>query len=178
MIKIEYIMTKNMVENVLKKNVSLYTNKILLIFILIFTPITIFCCGFFCGTLRIEDILLALFIVISSLLIWTQIVCIIITKKRVKNTFEIVRIMYGDTDEFPEAIVFEEDEWLVEGEKRSLNFKYEDMVKYFFLDNQLCIVTKGNCLVNFPIDPNSEQAKQIEKLLVQKGNAKKIRWFL
>ena len=29
MIKIEYIMTKNMVENVLKKNVSLYTNKIL-----------------------------------------------------------------------------------------------------------------------------------------------------
>lgn len=42
MIKIEYIMTKNMVENVLKKNVSLYTNKILLIFILIFTPITIF----------------------------------------------------------------------------------------------------------------------------------------
>ena len=31
--------------------------------------------------------------------------------------------MYGDTDEFPEAIVFEEDEWLVEGEKRSLNFK-------------------------------------------------------
>lgn len=49
--------------------------------------------------------------------------------------------MYGDTDEFPEAIVFEEDEWLVEGEKRSLNFKYEDMVKYFFLDNQLCIVT-------------------------------------
>ena len=27
--------------------------------------------------------------------------------------------MYGDTDEFPEAIVFEEDEWLVEGEKRS-----------------------------------------------------------
>ena len=25
--------------------------------------------------------------------------------------------MYGDTDEFPEAIVFEEDEWLVEGEK-------------------------------------------------------------
>ena len=88
MIKIEYIMTKNMVENVLKKNVSLYTNKILLIFILIFTPITIFCCGFFCGTLRIEDILLALFIVISSLLIWSQIVCIIITKKRVKNTFE------------------------------------------------------------------------------------------
>lgn len=57
MIKIEYIMTKNMVENVLKKNVSLYTNKILLIFILIFTPITIFCCGFFCGTLRIEDFL-------------------------------------------------------------------------------------------------------------------------
>lgn len=52
------------------------------------------------------------------------------------------------------------------------------MVKYFFLDNQLCIVTKGNYLVNFPIDPNSEQAKQIEKLLVQKGNAKKIRWFL
>lgn len=41
--------------------------------------------------------------------------------------------MYGDTDEFPEAIVFEEDKWLVEGEKRSLNFKYEDMVKYFFL---------------------------------------------
>ena len=33
MIKIEYIKTKNMVENVLKKNVSLYTNKILLIFI-------------------------------------------------------------------------------------------------------------------------------------------------
>ena len=26
--------------------------------------------------------------------------------------------MYGDTDEFPEAIVFEEDEWLVEGEKK------------------------------------------------------------
>lgn len=51
------------------------------------------------------------------------------------------------------------------------------MVKYFFLDNQLCIVTKGNCLVNFPIDPNSEQAKQIEKLLVQKGNAKKSGGF-
>jgi len=67
MIKIEYIMTKNMVENVLKKNVSLYTYKILLIFILIFTPITIFCCGFFCGTLRIEDILLALFIKLINL---------------------------------------------------------------------------------------------------------------
>lgn len=39
MIKIEYIMTKNMVENILKKNVSLYTNKILLIFILIFTAL-------------------------------------------------------------------------------------------------------------------------------------------
>jgi hypothetical protein len=30
--------------------------------------------------------------------------------------------MYGDTDEFPEAIVFEEDEWLVEGEKKKFKF--------------------------------------------------------
>lgn len=71
--------------------------------------------------------------------------------------------MYGDTDEFPEAIVFEEDEWLVEGEKRSLNFKYEDMVKYFFLDNQLCIVTKGNCLVNFPIESKFRTSKTNRK---------------
>lgn len=30
--------------------------------------------------------------------------------------------MYGDTDEFPEAIVFEEDKWLVEGEKKKFKF--------------------------------------------------------
>ena len=174
MIKIEYIMNKNMIENVLKKIVSLHINKMVLLFILIFAPVTIFVCG----SLRIEDILLPLLIVILSLLIWSQIVRIIITNKRLKNTFERARIMYGDTDEFPETIVFEEDEWIVEDEKRSLNFKYGDMVKYFFHVNQLCIVTKGNCLINFPIDPYSEQAKQIEKCLVQKGHAKKIRWFL
>ena len=58
------------------------------------------------------------------------------------------------------------------------NFKYKDMLTYFVFDNQICITTIGNFLVNFPIDPNSEQAKQIEKLLVQKGHATKIKCIL
>lgn len=52
-----------------------------------------------------------------------------------KNNFERARIIYGYTDEFPETIVFEEDEWRVENEKRSGNFKYKDMLTYFVFDN-------------------------------------------
>lgn len=74
-----------------------------------------------------------------GILIFTQILRIIITKKVLKNNFERARIIYGYTDEFPETIVFEEDEWRVESEKRSGNFKYKDMLTYFVFDNQICI---------------------------------------
>ncbi len=168
MIKIEYIMNKNMIEKSIKKLVSINVNRSSLFLISVFSPITIFVCIF----LDIESILIPLLIAILTL---TQILRIIITKKVLNNNFERARIIYGYTDEFPETIVFEEDEWRVESEKRSANLKYKDVLTYFVFDNQICITTKGNFLVNFPIDPNSEQAKQIEKLLVQKGHATKIK---
>lgn len=174
MIKIECIITKSMAENVLKKMVTLYVNKRVFIITLIFIPVTIFNCG----TTRLEDILLPLLIVISCIFISSQIMRIITINKGLKGISERIRIINGDSDELPQTIFFEEDEWIVESEKKRLNFMYEDMKKYIFFDDQICILTKGNNLINFPMNPYSEKAKQIEKILVQKGHAKKIRWFL
>lgn len=111
MIKIEYIMNKTMIEKSIKKLVSINVNRSSLFLISVFSPITIFVCIF----LGIKSILIPLLI---AILIFTQILRIIITKKVLKNNFERARIIYGYTDEFPETIVFEEDEWRVESEKK------------------------------------------------------------